>query len=62
MGERGDRRADRANEYLKRGGTERIRRLRKQAQQITDYLRVRQARQSRPSCERGREVSGGWDS
>jgi hypothetical protein len=53
MGEHGNRRAERANKYLKRGGAERIRRLSERAQQISDYLRIRQTRQLRPSCERG---------
>jgi len=37
MGERGDRRAERANEYLKHRGIERIRRLREEAQRISEY-------------------------
>lgn len=57
MGERGDRRADRACEYLKGGGTERIRRLREQARQMNEYLRARKARQWRASCERSLELS-----
>ena len=56
MGERGTRRADRANEYLKHRGTERIRRLSEQAQQINEYLRARQARRVRSSCERDFEM------
>ena len=55
MGERGDRRAERANEYLKHRGIERIRRLREEAQRISEYLQVRQVRQLRPSCERNFE-------
>jgi len=58
MAERGERKADRANEYLKRGGTERIRRLRERAQQMGDYLWARQARRRlRPSCEGARQFS-----
>ena len=56
MAERGERRAERANEYLKRTGTERIRRLREQAQQFSEYLRVRQSHRLRPSCQREREM------
>ena len=52
MGERGNRRAERANDYLRRGGAERIRRLSERAQQISEYLRVRQTRERRSSCER----------
>lgn len=52
MGERGNRRAERANEYLSTAGRERIRRLREQAQQISEYLRASQPDQRRPSCER----------
>lgn len=57
MGERGERRAERANEYLKGRGIERIRRLREEAQRISEYLQVRHARESRPSCERKFETS-----
>ena len=52
MGERGERRAERANQYLKGRGIERIRRLRDEAQRISEYLQVRHARESRRSCER----------
>jgi len=51
MGERGERRAERANKYLKGRGIERIRRLREEAQRISEYLQVRWTRESRPSCE-----------
>ena len=57
MAERGNRRAERANEYLNKTGRERIRRLREELQQVNEYFRVRQARQTRPSCEQTLEAA-----
>jgi hypothetical protein len=57
MAERGERRAERAKEYLNSAGRERIRRLREQVRQINEYLKARQARQLAAGRTRSGEFS-----